>query len=379
MRVYGPPPAKRIVPAVPRPIGDDRVEQRADGKVRLSCRRPKEGWAPRRPAGHGLALHPGTAVRWEDDLWEVVAVEEVSGGSVRYELAAWDDQQAIRLLLPYDEASEAARSADRLDIRKRNGARTVVLLLAPLAGLLPGRVQERLGTELGLRPAHLTLASLPLPAAAGFFALVLMMAAAFAPGLRMAGPDVGPLLPYVAYLFPESLVRFLVVMAQDRPLGSVLGLPIYLASRAAGLVPPPDGAPASAGAAPEGRSSGDQFLMLEPLLSFLPPSDQLLLRERYGFSPVAWGKRTAWFLLVYPGLTAPAHAWSLLEEGGGLRSLALLVFSAGIAAEQVRRLRLLALGQPAPSVLGRLVAPFAKPLFVRVIGSSAPGGGAPTA
>jgi len=168
-------------------------------------------------------------------------------------------------------------------------------------------------------------------------------------------------------------------MAQDRPLGSLLGVPLHLVGRAAGLIAPPDGTPASAGPTPEARSTGDRFLMLEPLLSFLPPSDQLRLRERYGFSPVAWGKRTAWFLLVYPGLTAPAHAWSLLEGGGGLRSLALLVLSAGLAAEQVRRLRLLALGQPAPSVLGRLVAPFARPLFVRAIGSPAAGGSAPTA
>ena len=34
-----------------------------------------------------------------------------------------------------------------------------------------------------------------------------------------------------------------------------------------------------------------------------------------------------------------------------------------IAVEQVRRLRLLARGEPAPSVLGHLVQPFAAPLL----------------
>jgi len=370
--VYGPPAAKRIVAHVPHPVGRDRVEERPDGRVRLSCLHPKE-WTPRRPAGHGLALHPGTAVRWEDEIWEVLSAEETPAGACRYELARWDDQHAIRVLAPYDAASEAARAADRRDVGKRRGARRIVLLLAPLAGLLPGRVQERLGNELGLRASRLTLVSIVAPAAVGFLALVMTMAAGFAPGLQMEGPVLAPLMPLLAYFFPESLVRFLVVMAQDRPIGSLLGLPPYLIGRAAGWVPPPDGAPASAGPAPEARVPGDRFLMIEPLLSFLPADDQLALRERYGFSPVTWGKRTAWFLLFYPGFTAPAHAVDLLERGGGLRSSFLLALAVGLSVEQVRRLRVLALGQPAPSILGRLVAPFARPLLVPEAGSPAPG------
>lgn len=335
---------------------------RPGGRVRLSCSCPKE-WTPRRPAERGLALHPGTAVRWEDDLWEVLSAEETAAGACGYELAPWDEQHAIRVLAPYDEASEAARAADRRDAGRRTRARRIVLLLAPVAGLLPGRVQERLETELGLRATTLTLASIVAPASVGFFALVLTLAAGFAPGLQATGPVVSAFLPFLAYFFPESLVRFLVVMAQDRPIGSLPGLPLYVAGRSAGLIAPPDGTPASAGSPPESHAPGDRFLMLEPLLSFLPAADQLALRERYGFSPVTWGRRTAWFLLFYPGLTAPAHALSLLAQGGGVRSLFLLALAVGLSVEQVRRLRVLALGQPAPSVLGRLVAPFARPLL----------------
>ena len=345
---------------MPRPIGSDRVEERPDGRVRLECLHFKE-WTPRRPAERGMALHPGTAVRWEDDLWEVLSVEETAAGTYRYELA------------PYDEASEAARAADRRDLGRRRQAGRVVLLLAPVAGLLPGRVQERLGSELGLRASRLTLVSIVLPAAAGFFALVMTMAAGFAPGLQMDGPVLAPMLPFLAYFFPESLVRFIVVMAQDRPLGSLLGVPLYLLGRAAGLIAPPDGTPASAGPAPDAQVPGDRFLMIEPLLSFLPAADQLALRERWGFSPVTWGKRTAWFLLFYPGLTAPAHALELLARGGGLRSLFLLALAAGLSVEQVRRLRVLALGQPAPSVLGWLVAPFARPLLAPTADRPGPG------
>jgi hypothetical protein len=320
-----------------------------------------------------MALHPGTAIRWEDDLWEVLSAEETAAGTFRYELAPWDEQLAIRVLAPYDEASEAARAADRSDLGKRRKARGAVVLLAPVAGLLPGRVQERLGAELGLRASRLTLCSIVAPAAVGFFALVMTMAAAFAPGLQTAGPIVGPLLPLLAYFFPESLVRFLVAMAQDRPIGSLLGVPFYLAGRAAGVIPPPEGTPASDGPVPEARVPGDRFLMIEPLLSLLPAADQLSLRERYGFSPVTWGKRTAWFLLVYPGLTAPALAFDLFSGNGGVRSLLLLVLAVGLSAEQVRRLRVLALGQPAPSVLGLLVGPFARPLLDPKAGEPAPG------
>jgi hypothetical protein len=153
-------------------------------------------------------------------------------------------------------------------------------------------------------------------------------------------------------------------MAQGVPIGSVLGLPLYALGRATGLVDRP--ASAAPSEAPDaGRRIEDRFLLLEPLLSFLPAADQRRLAEERGFAPAPWGKRTAWFLLVYPGLTAPAHAVGLLLQGGGLRSLFLLALALGLGAEQVARLRTLSRGEPAPSVLGRLVAPFAAPLLRR--------------
>jgi hypothetical protein len=309
-----------------------------------------------------MALHPGTAVRWEDDLWEVVSAEEVAGGGVRYELSPWDDRNAIRLLLPYDETSEAEREADGRDLGRRRGLRWLALLLAPLAGLLPGRVQERLETELGLGGTTLTLASVPAPMAFGTYALLMTLASGFGAGVRIGGPAFEPLLPLLSYFLPESLLRLAVAMGQGRPIGSILGLPLYPLARWTGLVEAP---PTVAGTeAPEAaRRHADRFLMLEPLLSFLPAADQLRLQGERGFAPVTWGRRTAWFLLVYPGLTAPAHAFDLLGRGGGLRSLALLTLAAGLAVEQVARLRALSRGEPAPSALGRLVAPFARPLL----------------
>ncbi|MCL4806317.1 MAG: hypothetical protein KJ062_00755 [Thermoanaerobaculia bacterium] len=346
---------------MPRPFGTDRVEIAGGGRLRIVCGQPKS-WTPRKPASPGMALHPGTAVRWEDDLWEVVSAEETADGGVRYELRAWDDRNAIRVLLPYDEASEAEREADGRDLGRRRRQRWLALNLAPHVGLLPGRVQERLETELGLGGTTLTLASIAAPLAFGTYALLMTLASGFGAGVRIGGPAVEPLLPLLAYFLPESLLRLAVALGQGRPIGSVLGLPLYPLARLTGLVESP---PAVAGPEAPGveHRHADRYLMLEPLLSFLPVADQLRLHRERAFAPTTWGKRTAWFLLVYPGLTAPAHAYDLLAESGGLPSLLLLALAAGLGLEQVIRLRALSRGEPAPSILGRLVAPIARPLL----------------
>lgn len=346
---------------MPRPFGTDRVEELPAGVFRLLCRRPKS-WTPRKSAEHGTALHPGTAVRWEDDLWEVVAVADLPAGGARYDLAPWDDQHAIRVLLPYDDTSEAERDADARDVGRRRAAGRLTLLLAPVAGLLPGRVQERLGSELGIRAATLTLASVFVPMAAGTYALLMTLASGFGAGVRLGGPAFEPLFPLLAFFLPESLLRFGVAMAQDRPVGSILGLPLYLLARATGLVRPPPSPPESRKPTAERRIT-DRYLMLEPLLSFLPVEDQRRLTEQYGFAAVTWGKRTAWLLLVYPGLTAPAQLASLLTRGGSIVGVLLLVATLLLAVEQIWRLRKLSRGEVAPSVLGRAVRPFAAPLL----------------
>jgi len=355
---------------VPRPFGPDRLDLASSGHLRLTCPRPKE-WVARRPAGPGNVLHPGTAIRWEEELWEVVAAGDAPGGGAWYELARWDDQHAIRLVLSYDEPGEAGREEDRRDVRRRGGARLVALLLSPVVGLLPAHVQARLEFEVGVRGTTLTLASIPAPLAVGVAALLAMPASlvgaahvAARAGTAPAETPVEPLLVFLVYLLPESLARFAVAMGPDRPMGSILGLPLYAAVRLARLAPAP--APDATPEAPtpdEERRLADRFLMLEPLLSFLPKADQRRLAGERDFAMLTWGRRTAWFLLVYPGLTAPAHAARLLIGTGGLGSFLLLVLALGLGVEQVLRLRTLARGEPAPSVLGRLVAPFAAPLL----------------
>lgn len=346
---------------MPHPFGTDRIEELPGGAVRLVCRRPKS-WTSRKSAERGTSLHPGTAVRWEDDLWEVVGAADLPEGGARYDLAPWDDRHAIRVLLPYDETSEAERDADARDVGRRRAAGWVILFLAPVAGLLPGRIQERLGIELGIRATALTFASIFAPMAAGTYALLMTLASGFGAGVRLGGPTFAPLFPLLIYFLPESLLRLGVAMGQGRPTGSALGVPLYILGRLTGLLEGIERRRITA-VPDEERRLSDRYLMLEPLLSFLPAPDQETLRDRRSFEPVTWGKRTAWLLLVYPGFTAPAQMANLLTRGGSFFGVLVLVATLLLAVEQVWRLRKLSRGKAAPSVLGHAVRPFAAPLL----------------
>ncbi|MGE5345138.1 MAG: hypothetical protein ACM3JH_04210, partial [Acidithiobacillales bacterium] len=101
---------------MPRSVLTDRLDVALDGALVLWSGKPK-GWRGRSPATPTSSEHPGTAVRWEDELWEVVLADELPGGGVRYELCRWDARHAARHVETYDEASErrlaALRAAER--------------------------------------------------------------------------------------------------------------------------------------------------------------------------------------------------------------------------------------------------------------------------
>ena len=80
---------------MPRPLGRDRIAGVREGKLLLSCAEPK-GWRVRVPKAAPSAEHPGTCVRWEEQLFEVEDLEIHADGSLTYTLAPWDDRHAIR-------------------------------------------------------------------------------------------------------------------------------------------------------------------------------------------------------------------------------------------------------------------------------------------
>jgi hypothetical protein len=349
---------------MPRALGRDRLGVEAGGRILLDCDAPK-GWRGRSPATPTSAEHPGSAVRWEGEFFEVLEARPLGGAGVRYVLAPWDERHAMRVVETYSAEAEAARGLERDDVARRSDRHVALLLAAPLAGSLPGHVQERLEHEYGVPARRLSLSSaLPLWVL-GWVSLILLLAAGLA-GERSVPL---PLLVFGLYLLAESTARLVVCVLQGRPIGTLVGTLAWEAWRRLGR------AKARAEGNPLPREKAvwevesdaaqdvlDRYHVLEPAAGLLPAGDQAVLAERFGFDGVRWGRTSAIFLLVMFGPLAAASvlgALSVFEPSDVPR---VAVFG-GIVAEQAVRLRRLAAGRLAPSVLGLLVRPFARPLL----------------
>lgn len=349
---------------MPRALGRDRLGVEAGGRLLLDCDAPK-GWRPRSPATATSAEHPGSAVRWEEQFFEVLEVHARGGAGVRYVLAQWDDRHTMRVVETYSVETEAARALERADAARRSDRHAYVHLIAPLVGSLPAHVQERLEQEYNVPARRLSLASaLPLWIL-GWLSLIFLMASSF--GAPAGVPTF--VLVLGVYLLAESTARLAVCFMQGRPIGTLAGTLLYEAwrhlghakARAEGRPVPREKAVWDVEVDPE-RQALDRYALVEPLAGLLPVGDQVRLAERFGFDGIRWGRIGAIFLLVMFG---PLAATSILGaiavfEPSDLPKIA--VFG-GVAAEQVARLRALAAGRLAPSVLGILVRPFARPLL----------------
>jgi hypothetical protein len=162
---------ERPLRAVPSPFGADRVEPGSGGIAMLSCAASK-GWKPRIPASGRRSEHPGTAVSWEDEIFEVVAAKPLADGGICYSLAPWRSGIAIRSLERYDAESEAGRVAER---HWRSGARRrrrLAIVFSPLLGHLPGPVQESMEREFGAPANTMTAVSALLLLAIGLVGLL---------------------------------------------------------------------------------------------------------------------------------------------------------------------------------------------------------------
>jgi hypothetical protein len=212
---------------MPRAVGRDRLGVETAGQIVLDCDSPK-GWRARSPATPTSAEHPGTALSWEGEFFEVLEVRP-RGAGARYVLARWDERHAMRVVAAYSEESEAARARERADTATRSDRHVYVLLLAPLAGSLPAHVQERLEVEYNV-PARLLSLSSALPLwILGWIALIFLLAG------MLGGEAILPLpvLLFGVYLLGESSARLAVCVAQGRPIGTPAGTLLYEAWRRA--------------------------------------------------------------------------------------------------------------------------------------------------
>ncbi len=345
-------------------FGEDRVERGPGGGAALLCPVSKPSWTPRREKTLTTAEYPGTAVEWNGQIFEVRRAQPLPEGGMRYVLAPWEEGHAIRRLERYDAESERGRSATRNDLASRVRRRRASILLAPLAGFLPGNVQKDMESEFGAPAIAMTVASaLPL-AVIGFLGLLDRLLGMFGgPGTGLGFPVwLAPPYFIALYLFGESALRLGSAMAMGEPMGSFPVVVCYAAWREA-REPKAKSPGRSASPEERDRDASDRFRMLEPLLALLSPAEQETLTRRFGFEPVRWGKITAAILLVLAGTNFLVALVDL--SAGTLRFADGLWLLAGGALtwEQIRRLRLLTAKCPAGSLLAFLVRPLAKPLL----------------
>jgi len=181
---------------MPRPFGRDRIVGLREGKLFLSCAEPK-GWNARVPKAGTSTEHPGTCVRWEEQLFEVEDLETRTDGGLTYTLVRWDERHAIRVIVTYDAGTDA--------------------------GSLPASVQERLEHEYNVRGSTMSLVSAVPLWILGWISLILLLASSIG-GVRILPT---PVLVLGVYFLVESSVRLAVCIPQGRPIGSPLGTLVY--------------------------------------------------------------------------------------------------------------------------------------------------------
>jgi hypothetical protein len=286
-------------------------------------------------------------------------------------LAPWGDGDVIGSFEDYSALAEEASNRARRDEAARRRRRRLAVALAPLTGLLPASVQERMELEWDAPALAMTLASaIPLFFLGGYCAIVLAAA-------RVGGGSTLPSGVLVAgtYFFLEAALRIGAAASLSRPAGSLIGWIGYgVWSRATGRTLEITGlaTASSSGELPserQERALRDRFLLLEALLALLPAADQDALARRFGFDPLRWGRVTMTALAAVAGLNVFA---SLAAFAAGVASAAdffWLVAGGALLVEQVIRRRRLARGEAAGSVFGILVGLLARPLL-RAAGSA---------
>lgn len=213
----------------PKPYGLDSVSAGGPQRWILECPLPKT-WTARTPATRTSVEHPGTAVRWDGSLYEVVSLSRSPAGKTVYALSPWAEAHVIRRIEEYDESSEAARRADRADQAERARRRLTLLLLAPLAGHLPAEVQEKWEREYDVSAIRLTIASAAPLFLYGVFCALFLTIGGFAGQNLFPIPLQWQLLG--VYFLVESGFRISMAWSGSQPSGSLAGAIAYQTWRA---------------------------------------------------------------------------------------------------------------------------------------------------
>jgi hypothetical protein len=338
---------------VPTAYGNDRIIASPGGRIVLISPARKE-WQPRRQRT------AGTAVDWDDELYEVLEETSHPGGT-RYVLASWDARNAIRHTSRYDATWEAARSVVRDEDRRMRQASAALFFAGVVVGHLPAFMQKRIEARYGISATRMTMVS-----TVPFF----LFGAYCATRVPIAEIDnflgtpalSGRVVALGVFLFLESVFRLRWALATG-PIASIAGFVLTLPVRF--FLAPDKGTRVRVDSI--GPSSdvvlADAYLVREPFIALLPPEDQALMKRRFGFDPILWGKRTAMTILAI-ALVGVFVELSVIASGfGSFGDFLSLVAAGALSAEQLFRLKRLRIGAAAGSVLGIPLRRLLKPLL----------------
>jgi len=339
------------------PRGSDRVRVAGDRIILFS--RISKGWTARVPRSHLRSEHPGTAVLWDEQYFEVVAADLMQGGGVRYVLAAWREEHIFRDFKTYDDASEAQIIADYNAAMSQRKRGKVAWLFGMVLGHLPAPIQNRMANEYGISAPRMTILS-TIPSLVLLGTCVWLYVDA---RLRMDASPVPFWLWGVAmFMFADSAVRFHVYMSQSRAMGSLPGSILYsiltLIAPRRFPFPTERGLGSFMFTPEEDQALRDRVQMRAPLFTLLSPDEQRRLAERYDYDYREHAFVPAAIILI-GALLGVITMWMRLRGDGGISSVISLLVAGVLVVEQIIRLVTL---QQRP--VGSVLAPFVR-LFVR--------------
>jgi hypothetical protein len=211
-----------------------RVVRRSAGHLQVESAAVDLGWNP--PAGRVA----GTAVLWDEAVWEVRG-RELVGQGWRWQLEPWPEGEPVRCSFTLDAEHLQFLLGDRRQQASDVGRRLMTLPLLPLMGLAPRTLQMRWRDAWGYPAAHATAVSAFIELCIGSFASIRMYQQLFG-GLYGGGGSLGSFFLnwYMVgpILFAEAVVRLRMVAADGDPIGSIIGSPLGLLDRERAAPPP---------------------------------------------------------------------------------------------------------------------------------------------
>jgi len=173
---------------------------------------PYPKFFPRKKGNKIHPIHPGTAVRIENELYEIVEHYVVEGKHI-YFLEKWDEAFTIRVIVDWNKEEEKRFIKEA---KKEKDKGKITWYFQIFLGFLPENYQEKLEEKIGLNPVKATYWSSIFEFIFSFSVVVLNIISIYS-GIRIV-----PLwLSFICYITSfEGIVRLVYNISSSEPVGS---------------------------------------------------------------------------------------------------------------------------------------------------------------